>query len=761
MSDVAAAQFSSASVVSDKLVAIQALLAAGYILVPLCSPTIPHSHSHRPCPPKNMGKVPPVYGWQKTKKGAFSAEQIASCENYGVVLQADDLVIDIDPRNFAVGDPKPYSRLLADLGVSISSFTVKTGSGGFHIYLKKPADVDILGGLDGYKGVEFKTAGQQVVGPGSYHHLGGNHYQVLSGAPANPDRAPEALLTVLVTARRPVDLDRAGEKRFTEDLQTKTRFADYLRQAPTAEEGAQGDATTFKVAAHARDLGLAPAAAVDLLLEFWNPRCSPPWTPEELSLKVSNAYRYGKSQVGAENPTNDFAPVVDLENKKTVSWVLGKNNSVVKCFKNTLNYFFDASTGLRGVFGYNEFSVRTEFIQPAPWHRGRLPITRGVTDHDLHMLKGFLADRHRYEVSIPELESAIANAADGARFHPIREYLSSLKWDGVQRLNTWLHDYLGAQTEGRPEYLAAAGRKVICAAVMRALSPGIAFHHVLVLEGGQDLGKSSAVAILGGKWASDAPIDPHSRDTVDALRGVWFAEIAELEVFRKADGDALKAFITRPTDRVRLAYGRATGEYPRQCVFIATKNPEADNTYLKDDTGNRRYWPVHIAPKIDPVTGLTQINFDGLRSVRDQLFAEGVYLMTEVKPREPLSMHTPELKAAAKAVAERRQTKHTWTEAVAEWLERQQASEETKLRFIASRDVYKLALAGNDKDFKRAESLAIASIMRNLGWTHCHGRKEGDLRNGWRPAYVVDSPTPPPAAPVIISKAKSKWAGML
>lgn len=717
-----------------------------------------------------MGKVPPHADWQTTPYKKFPAASLAApgtgAENYGIVLHDTDLVIDIDPRNFSPATDKPYSRLLKDIGIPpISSFTVQTGSGGFHIYLRKPADIAVVYKLDKYPGIEFKSCGGQVVGPGSFHHLAQGYYTVRAGSPAAVADAPAQLLEILATAKR--ERKSTTPERLVDDLQTRTRFADYLREAPPSIEGAQGDKNAFAVAAHGRDLGLPPSRTLELMLEFWNHRCSPPWEAGELELKVQNAYKYGKGSVGEDHPAADFSlPVpptptdpVALNPKPDVFWVYGKGGTVVKCFRNLLNYFYEPTAGLRGVFAYNEFSVRCEFVQPAPWHRGRLPLYRGVTDHDLHMLKGFLASRHRYESSIPEIESAIANAADTQRFHPVREYLKSLSWDGMKRLDSWLATYLGAVDEGAPAYLAAAGRKTLCAAVMRILQPGISFDHVLVLEGAQDIGKSSVVRILGGEWASDSPVDPHSRDTVDALQGRWIVEMAELEQFRKADEDAMKAFITRPTDRVRLAYGRTTGEYARQCIFIGSKNPRADMTYLKDDTGNRRWWPVYCNPPIRRETGLAQFDFDGLRAVRDQLFAEAVHLMTNenCRPREPLSMHTPELKRQAAAVVSRRLAKHDWTETVAEWIARQQSNPETRMKFVTSIQVFKHALSGNDKEFDRRTALGIAGIMRDLGWEPSFGRQMGVLHRGWRKGEAGAEKAPETAAPM---PAKS-WSSLL
>jgi len=192
--------------------------------------------------------------------------------------------------------------------------------------------------------------------------------------------------------------------------------------------------------------------------------------------------------------------------------------------------------------------------------------------------------------------------------HPIREWLNSLKWDGVPRLNTWLSTYCGALES---EYVNAVGRKTLMGAVARVYEPGIKFDSVLVLEGEQGTGKSTTCAILGGKWFGDAPLDIHNpKDTIEYVHSHWIIEFSEMASTRKADVNALKNFITRQEDDARPAYARVRVRFPRQSIFIGTVNP--DNIgYLSDDTGNRRFWPVLC----------TKFSLEKLRADRDQLFA--------------------------------------------------------------------------------------------------------------------------------------------
>jgi len=319
----------------------------------------------------------------------------------------------------------------------------------------------------------------------------------------------------------------------------------------------------------------------------------------------------------------------------------------------------------------------------------------------------------------------VTNVAYHDRFHPVREYLDGLKWDGVRRLNFWLRDFMGVADS---PYTQACARKTLCAAVMRVYKPGIRFKYVLLLEGDQDIGKSSAVEILGGAWACDAPVHPHARDTVDLMQGRWFIELAEMDVTRRADEDALKAFVSRRTDRARLAYGRTTSEFPRQSVFIATKNPRADGTYLKDETGNVRWWPVRCKPE-HGAAGF-QIDFRGLKDARDQLFAEAVALM-KTPPGERLDMETKSLKSAAKIEAQKRYVEHEWTDAVASWIAMCDKKDETKREFLSTREIFRDALGGGDRHLDKRASLGIAQVMRTLGWTPDTQRRHGRPARGY------------------------------
>jgi predicted P-loop ATPase len=195
-------------------------------------------------------------------------------------------------------------------------------------------------------------------------------------------------------------------------------------------------------------------------------------------------------------------------------------------------------------------------------------------------------------------------------FHPVRDYLNGLQWDGVARLDTWLIDYAGAKDT---KYTRAVGAITLIAAARRVRQPGCKFDEMLVLEQPQQgTDKSSALGVLAVRedWFSDdLPLNVEGKRVIEMLRGHWIIEAAELSGMRKADVEHLKAMLSRRIDRARMAWGRLPIEAPRQCIAIGTTNK---SEYLRDTTGNRRFWPVLVQA----------FKLDALRRDRDQLWAE-------------------------------------------------------------------------------------------------------------------------------------------
>jgi predicted P-loop ATPase len=259
-----------------------------------------------------------------------------------------------------------------------------------------------------------------------------------------------------------------------------------------------------------------------------------------------------------------------------------------------------------GAFAYNEFSQETMLMTAPPWemnpaHWG----PRAVTPHDDLLITDWL-QKQGITVDAGTAAQAVEAVARDRSFHPVREYLDSLVWDGIPRLKTWLHDCLGADDN---PYTRSIGVCMLVAAVARIHSPGCKVDNVPIIEGPQGIGKSSALRVLFKPWFSDEIADLGSKDAAMQTRGVWLVEMAELDAMSRGETSRTKAFITRTNDRFRPPYGRRVVESPRSCVFWGTTNSE---TYLKDETGGRRFWPIRAR----------KVNLDGLRRNRDQLWAE-------------------------------------------------------------------------------------------------------------------------------------------
>lgn len=273
-----------------------------------------------------------------------------------------------------------------------------------------------------------------------------------------------------------------------------------------------------------------------------------------------------------------------------------------------LKHVDGSDEGRKALFAYDEFNQSNMYCFAPPWG-DESDVGRELTDLDDIRVKTWLSKKWGIETSTQSISDVALQLGKENKFHPVRDYLKSLKWDGVARLDTMLEKYCGAV--GDKEYLADVGRKVMTAAVARVFKPGVKFDYVLILEGNQGAGKSTFVRILADPWFTDALGDINSKDVVDNMRGKWLVELGELAQMRRSEVNDLKAFITRESDNVRKAYGRRSQTYPRHCIFIGTTN---NDEYLKDETGGRRFWPVKT----------TRYKLADLAADKDQLWAEAL-----------------------------------------------------------------------------------------------------------------------------------------
>jgi len=322
------------------------------------------------------------------------------------------------------------------------------------------------------------------------------------------------------------------------------------------------------------------------------------------------------------------------------------------------------------------------------------------------------------------ITAGVAMAASRAKFHPVREHLEGLgPWDGVERLPFWLEECLGASA-GNPEYLKIVGRLFLVGLVARVLEPGIKWDYMPILEGPQGKGKSTALRIIGGEWFADTPLRLGDKDAYMALDGVWLYEIGEMDAFNRAETTAVKAFVTTQVDHYREPYARRTVDRPRQVAFAGTTN---QGEYLKDTTGNRRFFPIRLPGSLE---------LDKLAAWRGQLLAEALHVF---RSGSRLFASREEEAQYIRPEQESREIVDPWVYKLQDWLEdplQRMSDQFTSLELLTDA----IGLEVEKIDNNRGAATRIGNLMARLGW-----RK--DRRSTGRREWVYVRPGAPVAPP--------------
>ncbi|WP_336817494.1 virulence-associated E family protein, partial [Burkholderia gladioli] len=358
----------------------------------------------------------------------------------------------------------------------------------------------------------------------------------------------------------------------------------------------------------------------------------------------------------------------------------------------------------RGVIAQDDFAGRVVKRRVPPFGQGALG---EWTDMDDHRSTLWLSQKYGLNVRPDIVMNAVLLVADATHFHDIREYLNTLEWDGVERVKSMPSTYLHVADS---EYVQLAFMKWMIAAVARVMQPGCKVDNVLILEGRQGWRKSTALKVLAGKqWFTDTPIQIGNKDTYAVMAGKWIIELAELDSLNKTDSSAAKSFFATETDRFRNFYGKRATDVHRQCVFAGSVNFDA---YLKDESGNRRYWPLRCGGLVD---------IDGIARARDQLWAEAVHLY-----RQGVVWHVTE---AERPLFEVEQAERYEGDVYEDVIGKQIAhSSRTTMEEIL-RDVLRL----DSSKWTLPEQRRIGKALKSLGWVR---KRESTGSRGWY--YVPD-----------------------
>lgn len=426
-----------------------------------------------------------------------------------------------------------------------------------------------------------------------------------------------------------------------------------------------------------------------------------------------NKERYDKATAEFNQPVQETA---DWMTKLSIS---PQSGAVAKTTDNIL-IILNNDPLLKGKMIYDEFSNLVLVTGITPWDSN--DEQRRWTDTDDAGIRYYLEKTY----AVTGKEKILDGCALVVKQHSIdsvKDYLSSLKWDGTRRLDTTLIDYLGAED---CKYVRACARKTFVAAVARALTPGCKYDVMLTLGGPQGLGKSTFVRIMGRKWYSDSLVSFEGKEASEMLQGIWINEIGELSGMNRSEINAVKQFLSKSEDIYRIPFSRRTSAFPRRCILIGTTN---DCEYLRDRTGNRRFWPVDCG-----VNKPAKSVFTELEREIDQIWAEAVvywqlgeklYLEGEVAEcalrvqEEHMETNTKEgvIKEFVERLVPEDWNKRNLRQRKAYWaneFEQQQKENLVKRNKICALEIWCEALNGDVKMMRKSDTKEINDILSGI-----------------------------------------------
>lgn len=472
-----------------------------------------------------------------------------------------------------------------------------------------------------------------------------------------------------------------------------------------------------------------------------------PWGADELRAHLRTARRYVPPAI----IQNDAARLE--ERREVVAHLVGDNTDPEtggelaiygwphygkegpKATRENLLHGFKKDPALRGLVGLNEFSQEMWKLKPTPW-----PSPAGIwREVDDYKLAEYMVLRHNW-VQSPSADSigqALKTVSMDHAFHPVRDRLQALKWDGKERLGDWLFKALSLDPKGMREarchYLASVGKWFIMGMVARVLRPGCKFDYMLVLEGPQGYRKSTLGRVLAGDYFSDTHLDLGNKDSYLQLQGCWVHEFSELHAITGKDVTLVKAFISAQVDYLRAPFDRRPAKYPRQCVFFGTSN---NNKWARDRTGNRRMWPVEIT---EPV------RTEWVEQHLDQLLAEALHRVEAGERFHPA--HQEEIDWFQPEQAKRVQSTAV-EEALYQYLCGERSSKGPTDVSAPQQVTLVQCLENIGIDVAKSASnrnvqSEVIELLHKWGWRHARASKVSDGKRPW--VYVRPDVWPPAA----------------
>ena len=370
----------------------------------------------------------------------------------------------------------------------------------------------------------------------------------------------------------------------------------------------------------------------------------------------------------------------------------------------------------KGHIRFDEFAQRVVLMDKV--EIPGFPIGEWTTQHDLYfglwcaqiMKCSFKSER--------TIAQGVQMAAGEAGFHPVRDWIKSLRWDETPRLEDWLTDCLGIE---KSPYAMRAGKYFVLNLIARVFEPGCICRSVPVLEGTQNRGKSESLRALAEPWFADSHLELTDKDSFMMIQGVWLNEIPEMHAFSRADVSRVKEFISSREDNFRPPYGGRVVRPKRQVVFAGTTN---DSLYLRDWTGNTRYWPLKTETA-------GEIDADKVRAVREQLFAEGYALFKKGERRHPTREEELELFAPEQ---EERAVEHPWKAIIERWLDPAEFGNEGVMgpndpKAITVREILIRCLKFDPSRLNDRHEQDVGRIMSALGYSR--KRESRGERRSW------------------------------